>query len=50
MTHTAAATRTLPLPAVGHQGRRRGSASARCHRARPTIAYSDHVNYSKDAS
>ena len=42
MTHTAAATRTLPLPAAGHQGRRRGSVAD--DRARPTIAYSDHVN------
>jgi hypothetical protein len=46
MTHVAAATRTLPLPAVGPEGRRRGSAPARCHHAGPTIAYRDHVNFS----
>jgi hypothetical protein len=46
MTHAAAATRRLPLPAVGPEGRRRGSAPARCHRARPTIAYRDVVNFS----
>jgi hypothetical protein len=50
MTHVAAATRTLPLPAVGPEGRRRGGAPAHGRRTRPTIAYSDHVNFSQDRS
>jgi hypothetical protein len=50
MTHAAAAIRTLQLPAVGHQGRRRGSAPAHCRRARPSIAYGGDANLSKDPS
>ena len=40
MTHAAATTRTLQLPAVGHQGRRHTAAApAHCHHASPSIAY-----------
>jgi hypothetical protein len=45
MTDAAAETRTLQLPAVGHESRRRGSAPADCRRAGPTLAYSDYVNF-----
>ena len=50
MTHAAAETRTLQLPAVGHESRRRGSAPAHCRHTGPTPAYGGHVNPPEDPS